>query len=264
MRVKKRSGRFRDETIDPHALTTALLETIALLWEKREPARRGPKPSLHLDAIVATAIEIADEEGLEALSMQRLAKRLGYTTMSLYRYVRAKTDLVDLMIEAAFGACPPADPASSWRDQLERWALAIGAGFLAHPWSLAATTRLRVIGPNELGWMNTGVRILTRAGLSGEEAFDALLVVVGHVRTVAQFSFPAVDGERALSGPLWVRAMQTILERHGDDFAELRDVILKAPRDEAGPLEEAFLFGLRCILDGLALRIASHGDASKK
>ena len=258
MDVKKRTPRFRP-TAGP-SLTSGLLQTIALLWEKREPGRRGPKPSLDRDAIVSTAIAIADEEGLDALSMQRLAGRLGFTTMSLYRYVRAKTDLVDLMVEGALGTCPPLDPAQAWRDQLEGWALGIGRSFLAHPWSLAATTRLRVIGPNELGWMNNGVRILTQVGLEGEEAFDALLVVVGHVRTVAQFSFPAREGEHALSGPLWVRAMQEILERHGDDFAELRDVILHSTRDESTSLEDAFLFGLRCILDGLSLRVASRSN----
>ena len=79
MDVKKRTPRFRP-TAGP-SLTSGLLQTIALLWEKREPGRRGPKPSLHRDAIVTTAIAIADEEGLDALSMQRLAGRLGFTTM---------------------------------------------------------------------------------------------------------------------------------------------------------------------------------------
>jgi len=57
--------------------------------------------------------------------------------------------------------------------------------------------------------------------------------------------------------------MQTILARHGDDFAELRDVILRSPREEPTSLEDAFLFGLRCIVDGLALRIASTAAAEK-
>lgn len=232
--------------------------TMALLWEAREPARRGPKPSLSLDDIVRMALAIADEEGIDALSMQRVASRLGFTTMSLYRYVRAKNDLVDLMIEESFGPCPAPDARTTWRVQLERWALDMGQRFLSHPWTIPATNGLRVLGPNELGWINTGVKILTDAGFTGAEAFDGLLVVVGHVRTVAQFALPARPGERVLSGPDWVRWMRTILARHGDRFRELRDVVVNDMNEEEEGLEELFLFGIRCILDGLALRIASR------
>jgi AcrR family transcriptional regulator len=261
MRVKKRRDRFPSEE-HRSSVGSALLETIALLWEKHEPARRGPKPSLDRAAIIAKAIAIADAHGIEALSMQRLASHLGFTTMSLYRYVRAKTDLVDLMIEHALGECPAIDdPALDWRARMEQWALSIGRRFVAHPWSLAATAHLRIIGPNELSWMNTGVRILTEAGLSGEEAFDGLLVIIGHVRTVAHFSFPVRGDERSLSGVAWLRMMHTILEQHGDRFAAIRRVMMSETEPEEESIEDAFLFGLRCILDGLSLRIAS--DASR-
>ena len=72
-----------------------------LLWGLRESGRRGPKPLLSIDAIVAAAVRLADAEGLEAVSMARVAKELGFTTMSLYRYVTNKDELLQLMWNAS-------------------------------------------------------------------------------------------------------------------------------------------------------------------
>ena len=73
--------------------------TIELLWGIRERGARGPKPGLTVDRIVNAAIEIADAEGLEGLSMRRVAERLSVGTMSLYRYVPGKAELLDVMID---------------------------------------------------------------------------------------------------------------------------------------------------------------------
>ena len=76
-----------------------------LLWGRRERGKRGPRAGLSADAIVAAAIRIADAEGLEAVSMARVANELGFTTMSLYRHVASKDELLQLMWNAsALGA----------------------------------------------------------------------------------------------------------------------------------------------------------------
>ena len=88
-----------------------------LLWGTRDRPRRGPRPSLSLDRIVAEAISLADEEGLANLSMQRLAERLGCAKMALYRYVPGKSELVALMVDAALGD-PPEPPQRRRRRRL--------------------------------------------------------------------------------------------------------------------------------------------------
>src|SRR5687767_6127641 len=80
--------------------------TLALLWRAREPSRRGPRPRLDVDAVVAAAIALADERGLAAVSMRALAKRLGVSAMTLYGYVPGKDELIDLMLDALYAAMP--------------------------------------------------------------------------------------------------------------------------------------------------------------
>ena len=84
--------------------------SVQLLWGLREPPRRGPKPSFTLGEVVAAAIDVADGEGLAAVSMARVAHQLGSSTMALYRYVASKDELLLLMSDAAVGP-PPAFPA---------------------------------------------------------------------------------------------------------------------------------------------------------
>src|SRR5512139_2166546 len=81
--------------------------SVELLWRAQERPRPGPKPGLSLDRIVQASIELADAEGLDAISMQRVAGAFGFTTMSLYRYVPGKAELIDLMIDMSLG--PPPD-----------------------------------------------------------------------------------------------------------------------------------------------------------
>src|SRR5689334_22149881 len=77
--------------------------TADLLWGPRERPSRGPKPGLTRDGIVRAAIGVADAEGLAAVSMQRVAAEVGFTTMALYRYVPGKNELVALMVDSAVG-----------------------------------------------------------------------------------------------------------------------------------------------------------------
>ena len=94
-----------------------------LLWGRRESGRRGPKPLLSIDAIVTAAVRLADAEGLEAVSMARVAKELGFTTMSLYRYVTNKDELLQLMWNASVqGAEDLVLAGSTWRERLREWA----------------------------------------------------------------------------------------------------------------------------------------------
>ena len=128
--------------------------TFELLWGLREQPTRGPKPSLSVEQIVRVAIEIADAEGLGAVSMRRVAERLGVTTMSLYRYVPSKNDLLELMLDAIASPWPdPAEMPDNWRDALHLWAHRNMAVYREHPWLIEYAFSHPPFGPNNIRWM---------------------------------------------------------------------------------------------------------------
>ena len=106
-----------------------------LLWEDRTRPTRGPKPAFTPDDVVRLAIEIADEEGLGAVTMQAVAAKLGLTTMAVYRYFPNKEALYDAIVDAGMGQPPPPrEPRGSWRDEVARCAHAKRAILIARPW----------------------------------------------------------------------------------------------------------------------------------
>jgi AcrR family transcriptional regulator len=212
-----------------------------LLWRQPATSKRGPKPTLSLDAIAAAGIEIADADGLAAVTMQRVAERLGVTKMALYRYVPGKVELVALMIDLGIGEPPPLT--GGWRPKLDTWARRMFDRFSAHPWTLEATVGARAIGPNELGWLEQAVAALTGTGLAGSQMLDVAATLTGHVRMIAQqaAAVPAGDPEQAMGD-----AMGALLTGREDRFPALT-----AAMSDPDGRDQAFDFGLRCILDGV-------------
>ncbi len=200
------------------------------------------------------AIAIADADGLDAVSMERVAKEFGFTTMSLYRYVPGKAELIDLMIDHGIGP-PPLLSNRGWRSELEEWAQQLWRIFEQHPWSLAATGRLRVMGPNELGWLEAGLRALAHTGLSPCERNNASLAVLGEVRSMAQFAVTRRQGD-GLTNEQWTASTRTLMKKYGANYPELSAVLAAERRED--PLR----FGLRCVLDGIGLLIARRLNSS--
>lgn len=114
--------------------------TLELLWGTGERPSRGPKPGLTLDRIVTAAVEIADAEGLAAVSMRRLSTELGAGTMTLYRYVPGKAELLDLMLDRV-GGQPPAtkEPEGDWRAAIDALARGYLTLYREHPGSSRST-----------------------------------------------------------------------------------------------------------------------------
>lgn len=159
---------------------------LALLWGERAAGRRGPRPRLTVTGIADAAIRVADTEGLEALSMQRVATELGCATMSLYNHVPNKDALLELMVDAAAGAPPVLDGAESWREAVLAWADALWRTFRARPWVLRVPLEHTPLGPHQLTWIDLVVRRLLEGGLTGDEAMAAALHLVSAIRGMAQ------------------------------------------------------------------------------
>jgi AcrR family transcriptional regulator len=230
--------------------------TVALLWGARPQPTRGPKPALSLERIAQAAVQVADADGLAAVSMQRVATELGVTKMALYRYVPGKAELIALMVDTAAGQPPLLDRgAGGWRAQLGHWARRLLALLQRHPWLLDATIGPRIVGPNELGWLEEAVATLDGTGLNGGERMDAAVVILGHVRTIAQQSrTPAGHPHRP-----WEQlgtVIAELLASHDDRYPALTVALASAPR-HALP-DAALDFGLDRIFDGLSVLITQR------
>src|SRR4051794_24652021 len=149
--------------------------SVEFLWEGPPPRTRGPKAALSLDQIADAAIAVADAEGLAAVSMQRVATELGYTKMSLYRYLPGKAELVALMLERGIGE-PAALAGGDWRASLVEWCRQLFAAYSRHPWAHEATLGPRPIGPHELAWLERAVAVVP-PGLTGSERLDTIAVL---------------------------------------------------------------------------------------
>lgn len=237
-------ARGKEKERDPKA-------RLALLWGEQEQPRRGPKPSLDVERIVTSAITIADAEGLDAISMQRVAAEFDLTPMALYRYIPSKTELVDLMVDAAGGPpSPVAGIPGGWRPQLAEWARQCWALYRRHPWILVATAmRRQIMGPNQLAWLDAALATLSGTGLPATQQHDVVLMVIGHVRNLAQqYADSSAEGNQE-----WDQLTAEVLARHGHRFPALTAAIAAgafAPGD-GDPLD----FGLERILDGVAALI---------
>ena len=228
--------------------TNDLNTVITLLWSPAPTPKRGPQRGLNLTDIANAAITIADTDGLTAVTMQRVAEALGVTKMALYRYAPGKTELVALMTEVAIGEPAALDPATDWRTQLHDWAHAMIDRFVRHPWSLATTTGIRAMGPNEIGWLEQALTALDGTRLDGSEKLDVAATLAGHARAIAQQHTPGASAEKGLE-----TVFATVLRDHAARFPALTAALDSVATD--GGQDQAFDFGLDRILDGIALLV---------
>ncbi|MCX5199804.1 TetR/AcrR family transcriptional regulator [Streptomyces sp. NBC_00249] len=236
---------------------------VRLLWGPPVTPARGPRRGLTLAGIAGAGVQIADAEGLGAVSMQRVAGELGVTKMALYRYVPGKAELVSLMAEAAMP-----DPAAGldaalagagggWRPRLGVWARELLAGFRAHPWLLEATVGARVMGPREVGWLERAVAALEGCGLGGAEQMDVAALIAGHVRGIAEqerATGGGAGGPEAEFGAVLGEVMRT----HGADYPALGAALASVAAH--GGQDQALDFGLERILDGIGLLVARRAE----
>ncbi|WP_018500660.1 TetR/AcrR family transcriptional regulator [Parafrankia discariae] len=235
---------------------------VDLLWGRRERGRRGPRPGLSLARIVTAAVEIADEEGLGPLSMSRLAQRLGFTAMSLYRYLGGKDELLMLMFDAVLDSPPPGPAAGEgWRPVLERWAGASRAVHQRHPWALDVPISGPPLGPNQLRWLDVGLAAFTDTRAAPEEKLSALLLLDGYVRAEARLWVqlrhaygpgPAAAAAPAGAGPppSWGAVLRQLID--GERYPALMEIVGSGALDSRPDYDDTdFEFGLARILDGL-------------
>lgn len=251
--------------------------SLELLWGTGERATRGPKPGLTLDRIVTAAIELADAEGLGAVSMRRLSTELGAGTMSLYRHVPGRSELVDLMLDRAQGEIRrPAEAdgtddtgggsgtGTGWRATVERAARDELALYQAHPWLLSVNQTRPVLGPGAVGGMEAMLAGIRDTGLTDPELISVIIMVSGYVSGVARTQVHAVETQKETG----------ITD---DEFWEAQAPVLTAVMESGryplmatlsaeafGPEFDHFEFGLQRLLDGLAVLVERRTGSGPK
>ncbi len=233
---------------------------VALAWGVAANPQRGPKRELSIERIVEAAVTIADADGLAAVSMASVATSLGFTTMSLYRYVTSKDDLILLMQEFGIGL-PSSAIADSpdWRSGLERWSRESLEHYAAHPWLIDIPILGTPNTPNNLAWMDAALALLHDTPLPIDEQVGALLLVSGQTRfeasvlrgyAVSNKSMGLTDEERDLADAHIIANLVT-----AEQFPSLHAAIRGgafAPGED-----NPFEFGLSRVLDGIEHYIAT-------
>ncbi|MER5735717.1 TetR/AcrR family transcriptional regulator [Streptomyces sp. NPDC002262] len=255
----------KDGKASPDGGGTFLPASIEAAWGLRERPTKGPKPGLSLDRIVAAAVDLASAEGLAAVSMGRVAKELGVSTMSLYRYVSAKNELYVLMQEVATGAPPePSDPGAGWREGLERWAWDLREVYLRHLWLLRIPVSGPPATPNSVAWWERALVALSGTGLDEGAKLGVAMLVGGFVKNDALMAVELGEA-MAAGGDAPEEAMRrysATLRRLVDPgvYPQVARVIESGVMDRADDPGEEFRFGLARILDGVAALV--EGRAS--
>src|SRR3954452_20000957 len=126
--------------------------------------------ALTRERVAEAALDLVDREGLDGLSMRRLADALGVGTMTLYGYFRSKRELLDAVVDAAVSDRPPPQPEGDWRAQLRALLKGARRNLLRHPALVAIRVRQPVLQPEALRFAESGLRILREAGFERRDA----------------------------------------------------------------------------------------------
>lgn len=173
---------------------------VALAWGVAAAPQRGPKRELSHERIVETAIEIADAEGLPAVTMQRVAQSFGYTTMAIYRYVATKDDLHQLMLDAAFADREPPAVTGDWREGLGAWMGWLFEAYRSHPWVLEIPLSMEaLLMPSQLRLADAMLRAFQELPATDGERLALLMSLSTFLRGMAGIQRDIADDAAAVS-----------------------------------------------------------------
>jgi AcrR family transcriptional regulator len=277
----------RTERAGEPARKTELPAAVQRLWGAAAPRRRGPKPALSTARIVQAALELADAEGLAAVSMARVAEAVGYTPMALYRHVSGKEELLVLMSDAVAADLPDIPAGTGWRAGLETWTRAQIELGTRRQWMLELPLSAAPPGPNRVRWIDQAFGVLRPLDLPPDEklAIIGLLAqhVLGESRVHIESRRAAVQQVRREAGlpdgtpeseldPAAIEAanpyadFETVLARYADataypnlfeSFATWPETSMSAPSDDD------IAFGIAVVLDGIEAYLRRRGALPK-
>jgi len=238
--------------------------TLELLWRTAGEAspRRGPRRGLSVDEVVGRATELADADGLDKVTMRRLAESLDVAPMTLYNYVPSKGELLDLMLDDAYLRMRRTPLGrKQWRAGLEAVADDNRALYAQHPWAAAVSTGRPPLGPGQMAKYEHELSPLEGHGLSDVELDAALTFVLDFVQSsaLAEAQTRSTKQESGLDEEEWWATAGPLLARMLDTAAYPRAVRVGgaagAKQGAAYNPDAAYRFGIQRVLDGLGVLI---------
>jgi AcrR family transcriptional regulator len=179
-----------------------LPHAVALAWGVATNPQRGPKRELSIERIVEVAVQLADGGGLAAVSMAAVASELGFSAMSLYRYVAAKDDLLLLMEEEGVGLPPESiREAEGWQAGLRAYLSAVTDTYVAHPWLLDLPITGTPITPNSLAWLDAVLEVLEPTPFTAQDRLAVSLMLLAQARWEGHLSRGQAAAEAAEGAP---------------------------------------------------------------
>ncbi|WP_353948279.1 TetR/AcrR family transcriptional regulator [Sporolactobacillus sp. Y61] len=250
---------------------------VALSWGLVKPSRRGPKRELSIEQIVDAAIVIADEQGLQAVSMNRVASSLGFSTMSLYRYFQSKDDLILLMQDAAARDIPATskEAGDDWRENMRAFVYANLEIYTAHLWFLETPIYSVPMTPNSLkfvDWALGGMRMLP---INNAEKMSFILLLSSYARACGIIKRDMIRANHAgtdtdtFSGKGYAKNLAKLVTP--EHFPYLHSVVasgvytdeMEYENDDVSDIGNDFDFGLERILDGIDHYLTLRGFKEK-
>lgn len=256
---------------------------IQRLWGAAAPRRRGPRPALSVARIVEAALELADAEGLAAVSMARIADAVGYTPMALYRHVSGKEELLILMSDAVAADLPELPAEGGWRAGLEAWTRAQIELGISRPWMLELPLSAAPPGPNRVRWIDQAFGVLRPLALPPDEKLAVIGLLAQHVlgesrvhiesrRAVVQqvrreAGLPDGTPESELD-PAAIDAanpyadFETVLTRYADPttYPHLFESFATwSQSSTTAPSDDDIAFGITVVLDGIEAYLRRRG-----
>jgi AcrR family transcriptional regulator len=215
----------------------------------RRPTEVANRAPLNLERTLRVALIIADDDGLEAVTMRRLARELGVEAASLYHHVHGKNQILDGLVEAVAAEIERPAPSTDWRTAISERAHNTRAGLRRHPWAVSLMASRTSPGPATLGLLETGIRCFREGGFSVLQAAHAISVVDSYVHgfVLQEVNLPFRDESElaAMTGAI----METF---PASEFPYLFEMTVKHILEPGYDYGKEFDSGLNVVLDGVA------------
>ena len=207
-------------------------------------SRAGPRLPLNRERVLRAAIGLADEGGLDSLSMRKLGQELGVEAMSLYNHVDSKDDILDGIVDLVAGEFEVPTIGLEWKAAIRHSAISAHEVLLRHPWACSLSMSRPRVGPAKLRFVDAMVGSLREAGFTTQLAHNAMHAIEGHISgfTLQEQSFPS---DIEAMGP---QVTAILLRRQIlDEYPHISEVVLGSTHDD----QVEFEFVLDLLLDGL-------------
>ncbi len=215
----------------------------------RRPTKVANRAPLNVERTLQVALVIADDDGLEAVTMRRLARELGVEAASLYHHVNDKSQILDGLVEAVAAEIEPPTPSTDWRTAITERAHNTRAGLRRHPWAVSLMASRTSPGAATLRLLETGIRCLREGGFSVVQAAHAISVIDSYVHgfVLQEVNLPFRDESElaATTGAI----METF---PGSEFPYLFEMTVQYVLKPGYAYGREFDSGLKVVLDGVA------------